>query len=539
MLLPAFLLCAVALQDPSIPTLIERLASESIEEREKATNALRLRGEAALPHLRKAAAGDQGGLAERALRLLRWIEAHKLLTPAIRNLFPDLEKELLDGTPRPWSGIFKQFHHDPDPELDELSPRERTLICEGALREAGSDDDVTAVFNELFARPTAIDPSLVIPFAKKDGDLRLQAIMILATTGGLGAVRPLRELLASEDGIVRSRAATALGVLKTREVAPDLRALLSRRPMLRTAVEALGRIGAKEAEPDLRALLKEKGESRSAAALALADLGAADAPDLLAGVLLEEEYPDQSLAAERLARMGPAAVPALRIAAKKGGPVVRQLVVDAIPGAGGKDVVPDLVAALGDAEFDVRRSAVIGLQELLARNAVADLKKLLKDEAPVVKIAAADALCSFGDDAAATVLLAESKNRLQLVDQVIPLTSLNALRQPEVWARLAATRPEFVPDGRIRSVLNRVGKAAGLKVEISDLESDHDSANDPWKGRRLMDEARHRTPHLLSVLWRVGGNGAYDFILEPDRIRVVPHTEAVKFWSDWLKRRAK
>jgi len=80
--LSAFLCCpAIAADPPSIEKLIEQLGSKSFPERERATKALRVRGPAALPALRKALESKDEEVRKRAETLIPPLEIEEALLP--------------------------------------------------------------------------------------------------------------------------------------------------------------------------------------------------------------------------------------------------------------------------------------------------------------------------------------------------------------------------------------------------------------------------------------------------------------------------
>ncbi len=571
MALRLLLAAALAAQDAEasrrIRDLVEQLGSDDVVQRERAAQALKAAPDAALPELRKAAQERRGEVAARAQDLIRWIEVQKLLTPRLKKLFPDLEKEVLEGRPRAWSGVFYALKHDDDPELDDLSDRERGTVYERALQEAQSDDAREEILDEASFRPGAMQPSGVIALlASPDADLRAASARALGFVGGSEAVAALRKALGDPESRVQWRAAEALGRLQARDAAPDLKRLLAHPSIAGEAARALGRMGARDAQPDLRALLvQENAYVRRSAAFALADLGVDDSLRLVADVLRREEFAIQLDAAEWLEAQGARAVPTLRECLKDRNPVARRLAAEALGKMGAAEAVPDLEALLADPEarvregavdaledlrpegrsgvlipllrdpaWEVRRSAARALGTMGAKEAAPELRARLDDSAPYVSITAATSLARLGDRAGVPLLLREARDRHKLVKQAIPLTALNALREPAAWERLRSAPLGSAVSGRASRVLRQLCDASGLELELSDGDSDLDESDDPWMERRLRIAPRPKST-LLGAIEGVGGRGAYGFILEARTLRVVPHSESIRFWSEWWK----
>jgi HEAT repeat protein len=573
-LLAALLLAAAPQEGEAarkILELIEQLGSDQVEQRQRATLALKAVPDAALPELRRAARERSGEIAARAKDLVHWLEVQQLLTPGLKKAFPELEVRLLRGERGAWGSAFFEFKEFDDPDFDELTDPERGRIYERALAEADSDHDRKEILEEVLLRPAPFPPAGVIALlSSTDAEVRGSAARALGVSGGPAAVAPLRKALADPVTDVQWRAAEALGRLKAREAAEDLKRLLSHPDALvaGSAAQGLGRMGARDAEPDLRALLKHENETlRCSTAYALSDLGVEDRLQLVGNLLRSEEFHIQLEASERLAAEGPTAVPVLRgclkdrnrharrLAAEALGKMkaveatadlealfadpdekVRESAVDAIEDLNLKNRATPILPLLKDPAWGVRHSAARALGTMEAREAIPGLHGLLEDDAPYVRIAAARSLARLGDDRGVPVLLREAKDRHKLVQQVISLTALNALRDPKAWDRLRATPLASPLEGRTPRVLEKVCTAAALKLELSDDDSDMDESDAPWMERRLrVYEGRP----ILDVVEGIRGNGAYDFILEPDRLRVVPHSEAIRFWSDWWGKRPK
>ena len=78
--------------DEGIDALIDKLDSDSVEDRDRAEESLKNCGESAQLPLKRVAAG-KGESAIRARRILRWIDFASLFPPLVRSRAPDLIQE--------------------------------------------------------------------------------------------------------------------------------------------------------------------------------------------------------------------------------------------------------------------------------------------------------------------------------------------------------------------------------------------------------------------------------------------------------------
>ncbi len=561
------LLVALLVQD-KVQNLVDRLGSENIEVRVGAAKSLQELGATALPALRAAVRDRRGEVPARAATVVRAIEVRLLLPPSLKRLYPDLEMLLSKGETFVWRSILLDLRHDPDPELDALPLRDRGLVYEKALQEAEDDGYREDVLKTIEDRPAPMDATGVIALlGSANAEIRQLAARALGGMNSPAAVGPLRKSLEDREGEVRYHAARALGRLKAKEAWTDLQSMLSHPvPESTAAARSLGQIGAKEAEPALRAMLKEPGYPRLAAAQALADLDVEGGLLELGRILAEEEYYLQAEAADHFATLGKKGLPALKSCLQGPHPQGRALAVAALGKVGAAEEVVDAAALLSDPDPKVREAAVVALAALDARDqsegilrllsdkewnvraaaagvlgrfqtqaAAPALRGLLKDEAPYVRIDAAEALCRLGDEAGVQVLLEESRSRHRLVQQVIPLSALNALRDRAAWTRLAGVPVVGVLEGHTLGMLSRLGEAGRLTVKSTNEDSEDDSADKPWRKQWRVIGTGRRVSVLDALL---SMRGAYDVILEGDTLRVVTHAEALAFWAAWWAERS-
>jgi HEAT repeat protein len=288
--------------------------------------------------------------------------------PPVSSWFPRLAarvietRQLLARTmerQRPISGAERQRLRAAGVALQIGSPRERweaaatlgrgpaSAAVAGALVEALSDDE---------------------PF------VRAEAGNALVRFGIEAAREPLQQALRSSQPSRMAGAAETLGRLRDAEsVGLLLDALAAEEPAVRTSVaEALGRIGSAEALPALLTALDDPVPAvRWAAAGALGHLGSAEASATLSARLVASVRRGEA-ARQGRRRRGDLAVgePAM----------VRRRLAWALGRAGaGEEAVAALVAALDDADAEVRRLAAEALGALGDASASPALEAHLED----------------------------------------------------------------------------------------------------------------------------------------------------------------
>jgi hypothetical protein len=200
---------------------------------------------------------------------------------------------------------------------------------------------------------------------------------------------------------------------------------------------------------------------------------------------------------------------------------VRQEAARALGRLGVQEALPELVPLLHDPNHELRAAVAWSVGRLGGDDVVAALLPLLEDEDRWVRIEGASQIVLRGREEGIPIIMREAWS----------LNSMNALRQPDLWRRLAKTPLPGKLHGRMRDLLAEVARRVGLCVEIPDalgclIESDLSCE------RKLDPERCHTLQDALDDLGQ--GIGHACFIMESDRIRVLPRGEAWRFWKDWL-----
>lgn len=265
-----------------------------------------------------------------------------------------------------------------------------------ALRRALKDRDPDvrrAAVQAMRAMGTTGTPSLIEAATSEDKVVQDEARRVLTFANGENKTKILRKALEHPFWKVRASAAQVLGELKKEgaDASVDIAILLNdREPDVRKAAAiALRNIGPPEAtQPNIigalgKALPKSNNwwEVQIEIAKTLGSFGAkgAKASSELLDLLQSKDKQVQEAGASALYNVGPAALPALQTALGAA-PWQAKIWVTKILGRMGKKAlpaVPALVDALGDNDIDVRKGALLTLNNLGA-SAVSAMPKLLK-----------------------------------------------------------------------------------------------------------------------------------------------------------------
>jgi len=287
--------------------LVDKLRSESIEEREKAVRKIKELGSECVPELEKAAKDGDPEVAARARDLLRVLEVMKQLTAALLKGMPGIENRLASGDDHEWTAVFLELA-SPEGEKPRASLSQKDLNCivstalqqsrtmeeRAAICKAVSAHKLAAAIPDLMAMVKDDFPShfrLVLPALRalpgpetvkelrmllerrEDRDARLGAVQLLGNLGKGEAVAVLVTLATDEDAEVRAAAALALGHLgretKLPETARAAAVFLRDKDsnVRQTAMNTLLYIRMKEAGLEAMKLLKESSAEVRASVL--------------------------------------------------------------------------------------------------------------------------------------------------------------------------------------------------------------------------------------------------------------------------------
>ena len=401
----AILVLALLAQD-SAHELVERLGSESLEEREEAVRRLKLLGKPALPELEKAAKSGDLETATRAKSLLRLIPIQDWVTPHLLQVMPGLEQRLSLDDPHTWTEVLIEAmqlevrrHMEYGDQL--FKPGDLEALAPLGLRGAATKQEkewACSAVVHLGLRSAA--PEVAKLLDDPNPEVRACALETLKAFASPLGVPGYRRALRDPDPNVQARACEALADLRDRSSIPEIAPLLK----------------------------SESPFARGQAARALARLGAAEHAKAI-GDMLEDK--DSS---------------------------ARFYAVQAVADLGTREEATRVRTLLRDPDPDVRFSAIRTLVALEGRDGAAALMGMMDDRIPLIREAAVRALCGLG--------VREAVPRL--LDLGSDLEVLNGRRRPEAWTRLCSLKFKEPVEGTIADLRVRLEKEVGLKIAWPD-----------------------------------------------------------------------
>lgn len=475
------------------------------------------------------------------LKELDVVEAIPFLVAMIRDSQPGLQslavEALLELDPAlALREIEKQLE-----KIDPRNPQATVAVLEPVRRPEG-----VPLLTKLAGHPSPL--------------LRSMAATNLGTAGAKEAIPLLRSLLKDGAEEVRKCALRALALLKDRESIPEF-LKQAREPNDYGRViylGALARLQVREIIPDLRRLLREKGKdssllsaavyalrelkdrdsiadmaplldlppdnhhigARSGALYAIVDLGGKEALPIVRKCLKDDDSQIQSHAVSYLGfLLGKDAVPELLGILRDKDHPSRWAALQALEAIGGEEIRRELLRVLKEEDLENELAALVGiLGRMGAPEALAEFRVLLTHPMEWVRTSAAEALCRNGVRDGAGLLVEGWSTPL-------PVLSLNALRSPELWARLGREKPKAKLEGAAFEVLQAAAKEAGLILE-GPLERISRTAGFPpgpfsFEGVTYLEILRQVLP------WR------YGIVFENDRLRLLGERETKLFWKAW------
>lgn len=431
--------------------------------------------------------------------------------------------------------------------LSSLAPEEAASTIQAMLKDPGPGVRDGALYTMRTYPSARFVPAILDLLRNKDGEVRLAALAVLRRIPTREMVPEVRKLLEDDSTKVRREAALLLagmgdkeglpelamllrdpaadpysiygaGVALGREAVPDLLPLLQHPKLAGRAAEALGQIGASEARAGIMELLKSPDwESRMCAACGLAKLDGKKAVPALLPFLTDPDGNVRFNVARQLEAVAPDELIAhFREWTTSGNAQHRLEAFQRLAAMGVSVPLKDLEKEL-DASDPFIRSIAAGAMILVGPAApLGKLRALLTDPEPFVRQQAARSLAWLGAKEGLPVLMRSSCPGTFL--------ELNALRKPELWGRWGSTALGAAPaGGHARAAVEAVARAMKVGVEWPLEVEDPNASFDP--GYRAAGWT------ALSVLSQMSGD--LSFILEEDRIRVLPRVVARRFWTGW------
>ncbi|HEV3027117.1 MAG TPA: HEAT repeat domain-containing protein, partial [Planctomycetota bacterium] len=248
-------------------TLIEKLRSNKVEERDLATRKLKEMGKAAVPELQKAREDSDSEVAGRAKVLLALFALRERLSPNLRKVLPGVEERLAPGG-HAWTEVLLEVVRKDDhgkTKYPDLEKEDWSDLVGPALRETRTPEEKLAIVT--FVSPAGFSreilPLVASEIAKllgeADESVRDNALWFLRSLDPKVTAPELTKLLTDGDAAVRSLAVETLGSLNAKEAIGDIAKLLDdgdARVRVSSAL-TLGRLGAKHTASKVAKLLTD------------------------------------------------------------------------------------------------------------------------------------------------------------------------------------------------------------------------------------------------------------------------------------------
>ena len=394
-----------------IPALIERMGSESIEERERAASELKGVGENALPQLQEALFSEKKELAVRVRQVINDIAVERFLREDKWYSSRDPSTNIGHGNDHTFACVFKALSKRKD-----IQTRTLNAFVSQALQEASKKGQAIGICITIRDRQLdAAIPALVRRLETDkhfDGSVRnlgpglnyeeyqstlsrrlghMGAVRGYCTAlASLGAFPELWSFLTSDCHIIRSSALASLGGLEENGVVAPF-AKLFRKPQ-----EQVRNAPARAAMIPFTKLFRDPHEDvRSASARAAAALGAREHWEGIAG-LIQDPHKEVGVAAlKALAELGATeAIP--MVLAGLGNKDSAKEAARTVVALGAVKSAPEIVGHFKSENAVVRRCAIEAIKGLHARAVVPDLVGMLKDPSRWVRVAAMRTLADLG-----------------------------------------------------------------------------------------------------------------------------------------------
>jgi HEAT repeat protein len=248
-----------------ISGLLEKLGSESIEDREEATRRLVGMGNVVVPQLEKALSNGTLDTSGRIRTILLRIKVRSQVTPHLLQALPDLEGRLAVQDRHVWTiaflelaaGIVRRNAASRDltsGDLESLAPQ--------ALQSAADSKERIEVCRLIGACGLASMSRDLIPLlVDVDPAVRRVAVSTLGTCGAQEGHESIVKLLDDESELVRAAAVTTVGDLSILKACPRLVDKLSDVSVVRRcAIVSLCKLHFKDAQASIEKCLADKDQ---------------------------------------------------------------------------------------------------------------------------------------------------------------------------------------------------------------------------------------------------------------------------------------
>lgn len=432
-----------------------------------------------------------------------------------------------------------------------LDPKETSAAraAEAALGRIGSVEAIAALrkrfdagaerswplWSALAQRDPEFGPRLL--GMVKEGRDRFKALVVGGSLGDAALLPPFVELLRDADRDGRRYGIEGVASRGSKEALPGILRLAAEKGEWIDHARSLALLGAKEAIPHLREALRDpRPEVRSPVACALATFGVKEAIPALRELLAGGDAGIRSDSIRALVEIGAKeAIPAMIERLRDPAPGNRREAMEALAILGAREAVPPLVRRLRDEDSGTAGQAALALACLGAKEAIPEIEKLFwsagenafrmlrESHQPRFALALARMGSTFGVDA-----------MLEADVRVMPdYSTLNALRLPDAWRRLTEETVALSAAESVREGVDRLSRQAGRPVVFEE------GTELPDPERRLHFSMVFTRGTVVDLLRAILSGAGLEFIVESDRIRVLPRSSARLFWLRWWREQGK
>jgi HEAT repeat protein len=502
---PAVVLSVLALfQDPSssIEELIQRLRSGKAEERVQAEQALILRGEEAVPAVKRAAEDSDAEVAARARVILERIPLIHSLTPALEKVLAGTRRKLSAGSPHAWTEVFleavkQEGARRVHPELgqEDLLPLARLALRAAEKPELASVCGAIAAW-EL--RPAV--PELVRYLDEQDWSIRQVVFDAVVSCRAKELAPVILQYLRRDQGPTKSLWLDLLAGAGCPEAAPEIAAALETTPGFPgggVPVELAAKAEALEAVPAMLRTLRQ------------------GLPHEIVSVLV---------------RIAPGEVlPAIQSGLRSQDPAERLGMLYVITQSySSRALLPDVMKLLNDQDPRIRSQALSALGSLRLREKLPEIRKGLEDPSPTVRRTAAKVLASFGDKAGLPEILLMLN---QPEAQTTAMGAVRRLRAREAIPQLLALLKEKETKGSAAETLAAFGVEEARPAILNMLEGEDNKLRAYGACAITSLDGRKAIPRLLPLL------DDADFHLKfntgPQMLQFLKAKEAIPKFREW------
>ncbi|HVR85953.1 MAG TPA: HEAT repeat domain-containing protein [Planctomycetota bacterium] len=431
----------LALQDPPVRELVDRLQTPSAAERSHAFDRLRSLGRSAESELRRGAEDSDPELAARSRVLLRSLELRERLPRTLLQVFADLDVRLAQNAPE-WTlalGEATRRNECGDRVHPELGWTELDALATEALRNAPHPEDQRTVCSIIgeYGLSSAL-PELHALLEDPDLESRRAALRALFRIRSPASIVPIARHL--EDPDLRNEAGSFLANYGRASVFPVLETYVRHpcRDVRAALVELLRGVADENAFPLLSRLAQDSDPLiRARALLAAGPLRGRLSAETLIGFLLHDPGPLRGPAHEALrGTRTPERFQELRRLLASPEPEVRSQAAHLLGEFRDESAFSDLLDLLDDPDSEVRCAGITALYQLRSRQAIPKFTGLLTDPSERVRSLSSRILSLLGLPEAQEIYLQRLREGSD-ADRLETLRGLSPFSVPEAAADLA------------------------------------------------------------------------------------------------------